>query len=128
MSGLGGFNWVMIVTAAVAAPVLVIAACAIQLRGDDDGPSPGSLASRTTNPLAAELDRCRKVTSGQVAELRECRLVWAENRRRFLGSRKAPAAPSATLGPMSPTTSSAQPKDPERLLQGWPPVATSGRE
>ena len=92
MSGRGGFKRVMLVTTAAAVPVLVVAACTIQLRGDSDGPPARSSASRATNPLGAELERCRKVTSEQVAELQECRLIWAENRRRFLGSKKTPAA------------------------------------
>jgi len=116
----------MFVTAAAAVPVLVVAACTIQLRGDSDGPPARSSASRVTS--GAELERCRKVTSEQVAELQECRLIWAENRRRFLRSRKTPAASSADAQPGSPTPSLAQPKNPDRLPQGWPPVATPERE
>ena len=128
MSGRGGFKRGMFVTTAAAVPVLVVAACTIQLRGDSDGPPAGSSASRATNPLGAELERCRKVTSEQVAELQECRLIWAENRRRFLGSKKTPAVSSVDAQPSSPTPSLAQPKNPDRLPQGWPPVATPERE
>ena len=128
MSGRGGFKRGMFVTTAAAVSVLVVAACTIQLRGDSDGPPAGSSASRATNPLGAELERCRKVTSEQVAELQECRLIWAENRRRFLGSKKTPAASSVDAQPGSPTPSLAQPKNPDRLPQGWPPVATPERE
>jgi conjugative transfer region protein TrbK len=112
----------MFVTAA-AVPVFAIAACTIQLRGDSDGRPVGSSASRATNPLGTELERCRKVTSEQVAELQECRLIWAENRRRFIGSKKPSAASSVDAQPGSPTPSLAQPKNPG-LPQGWPPVAT----
>ena len=118
----------MIVTTAAAVPVLVIAACTIQLRGHSDGPSAGWSASRATNPLGADLERCRKVTSEQVAELQACRLIWAENRRRFLGSKKTSAASSDDAKPSSPTPALAQPKNLDRLPQGWPPVATPGRE
>ena len=128
MSGRGGLKRVMFVTTAAAVPVLVVAACTIQLRGDSDGPPARSSASRATNPLGAELERCRKVTSEQVAELQECRLIWAENRRRFLGSKKTPGVTSADAQPGSPTPSLAQPKHPDRLPQGWPPVATPERE
>ena len=58
MSGRGGFKRMMFVTTAAAVPVLVIAACTIQLRGDSDGRPAGSSASRVTNPLGAELERC----------------------------------------------------------------------
>jgi conjugative transfer region protein TrbK len=128
MSGRGGFKRGMFVTTAAAIPVLVVAACTIQLRGDSDGPPAGSSASRATDPLGAELERCRKVTSEQVAELQECRLIWAENRRRFLGSKKTPAVSSVDAQPGNLTPSLVQPKNPGRLPQGWPPVATPERE
>ena len=38
MSGRGGFKWGMFVTTAAVVPVLVVAACTIQLRGDSDDP------------------------------------------------------------------------------------------
>jgi conjugative transfer region protein TrbK len=118
----------MFVITAVTVPVLVIAACTIQLRGDDDGAPAGSSASRTPNPLGAKFERCRKVTSEQAVELEACRLIWAENRRRFLGSKKTPGVTSADAQPGSPTPSLAQPKHADRLPQGWPPVATPERE
>jgi conjugative transfer region protein TrbK len=128
MSGRGGFKRIMFVTTAAAVPVLVITACTIQLRGDSDGRPAGSSPSRATSPIGAELDRCRKVTSEQVAELQECRLIWAENRRRFLGSKKTPAVSPVDAQPGSPTPSLVQPKNPDRLPQGWPPVATPERK
>jgi conjugative transfer region protein TrbK len=126
MSGRGGFKRWMFVTAAAAVPVLVVAACTIQLRGDSDGPPTESSASRVTNPLGAELERCRNVTSEQVAELQQCRLIWAD-RRRFLGS-KTPAVSSVDAQPGSPTPSIAQPKNPDRLPKGWPPGETPERD
>ena len=128
MSGFSGFKRLLFVLIAAAVPTLVLAACAIQLRGDSSGPTGGSSASRATNPLGAELERCRKVTSEQAVELQECRLIWAENRRRFLGSKKTSTASSVDDRPSSPTPSLAQPKNPGRLPQGWPPVATPERE
>jgi conjugative transfer region protein TrbK len=127
MSGRGGLKQGMFVTTAAVVSVLVVAACTVQLRGDSDGPPAGSSASRATNALGAKLEHCRKVTSEQVAELQECRLIWAENRRRFLGSKKTPTATSADAQPSSPTPSLAQPKNLDRLPQGWP-VATPERE
>jgi len=73
---------------AVALSVLVVAACAIQLRNNEDGGPIASPASQEADPFAAELKRCRTVTSEQSAELENCRRVWAENRRRFLTSTK----------------------------------------
>lgn len=128
MSGHGGFKRGTFVFTAAIVSVLFAAACTIQLRGDSDGPLAGSSASRVASPLGGELERCRKVTSEQVAELQECRLIWAENRRRFLGSKKTPGVTSADAQPGSPTPSLAQPKYPDRLPQGWPPVATPERE
>jgi conjugative transfer region protein TrbK len=128
MSGRDGFRRGLFVTAVTAVSGLAVAACAIQLRGDSDGRPAGSSASRATIPLGAELERCRKVTSEQEAELQECRLIWAENRRRFLGSKKTPAVSSVDAQPGSPTPSLAQPNNPGRLPQGWPPVATPERE
>jgi conjugative transfer region protein TrbK len=128
MSGPGGFKQGMFVTTATAVSVLVVAACTIQLRGDSDGPSTGSSASRATNPLGAKLEHCRKVTSEQVAELQECRLIWAQNRRRFLGSKKTSSVTSADDQSGSPASALAQPKILDRLPQGWPPVATPERE
>jgi conjugative transfer region protein TrbK len=98
----------MFVTTAAVVSVLLVAACTIQLRGDSDAPPARSSASRATSPLGGELERCRKVTSEQVAELQECRLADAQQG--------------------SPTPSLAQPKHPDRLPQGWPPVATPERE
>jgi conjugative transfer region protein TrbK len=128
MSGHGGFKRGMLVFTAAIVSVLSAAACTIQLRGDSDGPPAGPSASRVASPLGGELERCRKVTSEQVAEFQECRLIWAENRRRFLGSKKTPAASAVAAEPSTPTSSLAQPKHPDRLPQGWPPVATPERE
>jgi conjugative transfer region protein TrbK len=128
MSGRGGFKRGMFVTTAAAVPVLVVTACTFQLRGDSDGPPVGSSVSRVTNPLGAELERCRRVTSEQVAELQECRLIWAENRRRFLRSKKTPTVTSAGAQSSIPTSALAQPKNPDRLPQGWPPVAIPERD
>lgn len=74
--------------AAVALTVLVVGACAIQLRNDENGESIPSPVSQEADPFAAKLDRCRTVTSEQAAELDACRRVWAENRRRFFTSTK----------------------------------------
>jgi conjugative transfer region protein TrbK len=128
MSGRGGLKRVMLVTTAAAVSSLAVAACTIRLRGDRDGQPARLSASRATSPLGGELERCRKVTSEQVAELQECRLIWAENRRRFLGSKKTTGVTSADAQLGRPTPSLAQPKHPDPLPQGWSPVATPERE
>ncbi|WP_442894798.1 putative entry exclusion protein TrbK-alt [Bradyrhizobium sp. AZCC 1610] len=128
MSRGGGLKRMIIVVTAAVVPLLVVAVCTIQLRGDGDSPPAGSSASRAINPLGAKLEHCRKVTSEQLAELQECRLIWAENRRRFLGSKKTPSVTSADAQSSSPTPALAQPKNLDRLPQGWPPVATQERE
>jgi conjugative transfer region protein TrbK len=91
--------------------MLVVAACTIKLRGDSSDPAGGSMASGIANPLGAELERCRNVTPEQVAELQACRLIWAENRHHFLGSKKT-----------------AQMKDAGPRPLGWPPIAAPERE
>ena len=44
MSGFSGFKRLLFVLIAAAVPTLVLAACAIQLRGDSSGPTPGRRA------------------------------------------------------------------------------------
>ncbi|WP_084030768.1 putative entry exclusion protein TrbK-alt [Bradyrhizobium paxllaeri] len=118
---------IFVITAAVVS-LLVVAACTIQLRDDRESPPTRSSASRATHPPDAKLEHCRKVTSEQAAELRECRLIWAENRRRFLGSKKTSSVSSADDQSGSPASALAQPKFLDRLPQGWPPIAAPERE
>ena len=97
--------------AVVVAPALLVAACAIQLRSDQDSAS----------------EHRRAVVSEHVSELQECRRGrTAENLRRFIGQRKATAAPAdAQRGSLSP--SSAQPMDPERALRDTPASTWEGK-
>src|SRR5260370_30147029 len=81
------------IVAGVAVIVLVVAACAIKLRGDEDQIS-ALPSAQEVDPLAAELARCRTVTSEQKDALAECRRVWAEQRRQFLGQSKTPSTTS----------------------------------
>jgi conjugative transfer region protein TrbK len=111
--------------ASVAVMVLVVAACAIKLRGDEDQilalPS-----AQEVDPLAAKLARCRTVTSEQKDALAECRSIWAEQRREFLGQSKPPTpstrtddgAPNVGVPALGPR------KDKSRLPQGWPSIPT----
>ncbi|WP_456631496.1 putative entry exclusion protein TrbK-alt [Bradyrhizobium sp. URHC0002] len=128
MSGPKGSKQLLVVATAIIVPAFFVAACAIQLRGDGGGVAVGSSLTQATDPAAAELERCRTVSSEQAAELQECRRVWAENRRRFLGQRKAPAAPFINAQPNAPPPSSAPHKDPGRVLGARPPLATPKSE
>src|SRR6267154_1498373 len=115
------------IVAGVAVMVLVVAACAIKLRDDEEQAWSASPASEDPNPLAAELARCRSVTSEQKDALAQCRRIWAEQRRQFLGQSKTPTPPShpddsapnigfPALGPR---------KDKSRLPLGWPSIPPS---
>jgi conjugative transfer region protein TrbK len=115
MSGLNGFKRRLFAAATVAVvPALVVAACAIQLRGNDDSAPAGSSVTQASDPVAAELERCRTVTSEQAADIQECRRIWTENRRRFLGQRKAPTVD----GPLSGDVPSSPQRGDRRLPQG----------
>ena len=128
MSGFSGFKRLLFAATVAVVPTMVVAACAIQLRGNDDPAPAGSSVTQAHDPVAAELERCRTVISEQAADIWECRRVWAENRRRFLGHRKAPAAPSVDAQPNVPPLSSAPPKGPGRVLGGRSPVTTPKSE
>lgn len=84
--------------AAVALIVLVIAACTIHLRGDDNQASSVTSMGQASDPLAAKLEQCRSVTSEQTEALADCRKVWAEKRRQFLGQ----ASPTSSERAPSP--------------------------
>lgn len=128
MSGPNGISRLLFAATAVVVSAFVVAACAIQLRGDDDSTVVASSLTQLRDPIAAELARCRTITTEQVTDIQECRRVWTENRRRFLGQRKAPAAPSVDVQHSTSAPSSAQPKDPGRLPQRRLPVAAPKSE
>jgi conjugative transfer region protein TrbK len=104
----------LLTTGAVALTVLVVAACAIQLR-PDGGERPISHAlpslSEPADSFAADLEQCRTVTSEQAAELERCRTVWAESRRRFLTSTQPNWSTSRVEKPVAkpPATKSLDP-------------------
>ena len=109
--------------AAVAAMVLVVAACAIKLRGDEDQIS-ALPSAQEVDPLAAELARCRTVTSEQKDALAECRRIWAEQRRQFLGQSRTPASHPDDSAPNIGFPAPGPRKDKSRLPQGWPSIPT----
>ena len=102
--------------------VLVVAACAIRLRGDEEQINSSASADQISDPLTTKLAECRSVTYDQKDALSECREAWAEKRRQFLGQ-KAPAPPSG-----GPPSLFVAPKDESRLPSGYPPIQQTGKE
>jgi conjugative transfer region protein TrbK len=111
--------------AGVAVMVLVVAACTIKLRGDEDQIS-ALPSAQEVDPLAAQLARCRSVTPEQKDALAECWRVWAEQRRQFFGQSKPPTPSTRTNdgAPNIGVPASAPRKDKSRLPQGWPSIPT----
>lgn len=110
------------VVAAAGSVMLVMAACAIQLRGDGDETASNSAGPQTTGTLTSSLASCRAVTPEQTATYDYCRRIWAENRRRFFGPTKSTAAP-ASNAPLNDQSSELPPKDQSRMPEGYPSVA-----
>ncbi|WP_354122213.1 putative entry exclusion protein TrbK-alt [Bradyrhizobium sp. LA6.12] len=110
------------VVAAAASMMLVMAACAIQLRGDGAETASNSASPRTAGALASSLARCRTVTPEQTATYDHCRQIWAENRRRFFGQKGGATAPAGSDALSSPP-SELPPKDQSRMPHGYPSVA-----
>ena len=112
--------------AAVVLVFLVLAACAIRLRGDEAQTSTPASAHVTSDPLATKLAECRSVTYEQKDALSECRKAWADKRRQFLGQ-KAPAA-SDTGAAQEGSSLFVSPNDESRLPSGYPPIQQTGKE
>jgi len=75
--------------------VVMVTAFAINLsRRDQDGGIVAQLEREQATALATELLRCRVVMPDDSASLENCRLVWAENRRKFFGPTKPPLSPA----------------------------------
>ena len=121
MSAFSRFKRLPIV-AATASVMLVMAACAIRLRGDGDEAASNSAGPQTTGTLASSLARCRTVTPEQAATYDDCRRIWAENRRRFFGQKGSATAPACSDA-LSSQPSELSPKDQSRMPQGYPSVA-----
>jgi conjugative transfer region protein TrbK len=113
--------------AAVVLIVLVVAACAIRLRGDEGQTNMSVSADVTSDPLATKLAKCRSVTYEQKDALSECRKAWADKRRQFLG-RKASSASSDNGTPQEGSSLFVPPKDESRISPGYPPIQQPGKE
>jgi conjugative transfer region protein TrbK len=113
--------------AAVVLVVLVVAACAIRLRGDEPQTSSPTSVDGASDPLATKLAECRSVTYEQKDALSECSKAWAEKRRQFLGQ-KAPPSPFDKGASQEGPSLFVPPKDESRLSPGYPPIQQSGKE
>jgi conjugative transfer region protein TrbK len=102
--------------AATLIAVLVVAACAIRLRGDESGIGSPRPATPKADPMAAKLEQCRTVSSEQRVALLDCKKIWAEKRRQFFG----PSGPSTYPEPKARSSFPMPPKDESRLPSGYP--------
>jgi conjugative transfer region protein TrbK len=107
--------------------VLIVAACAIRLRGDENRTLSATSADHASDALATKLAECRSVTYEQKDALSECRKAWAEKRRQFLGQKISPAS-SDNAPPQEGSSLFVPPKDESRLPPGYPPIQPSGKE
>ena len=100
---------------AVVLVVLVVAACAVRLRGDESQTRSTASTDPASDQLATKLTVCRSVTYEQKDVLADCRKAWAEKRRQFLGQKtsSAPDNRAAQEG-----LSLFVPKDDSRLSPG----------
>lgn len=72
--------------------------------GDEDGWTVRSemVAPGPVDPLVAEFRRCQALGDAGAHDA-GCLAAWAENRRRFLGLDRRPAAPNPQVAPLAPT-------------------------
>jgi conjugative transfer region protein TrbK len=110
----------------VALVVLVLAACAIRLRGDEAQTGAAASTDVTSDPLATKLAECRSVTYEQKDALSECRKAWAEKRRQFLGQKDP--RPSGNGSSQPGSSLFIAPKDETRLPSGYPAIQQTGKE
>ncbi|WP_081422149.1 putative entry exclusion protein TrbK-alt [Tardiphaga robiniae] len=115
MSAFSMFSRVAVVIAA--GVTMLVAACAIQLRGDNDETASNPAAPQSTGTLEPSLTRCRTVRPEQTASYDYCRRIWAENRRRFFGQKGGAMAPAGSDA-LSSQPSELPPKDQSRMPQG----------
>ncbi|MEZ5901530.1 MAG: putative entry exclusion protein TrbK-alt [Hyphomicrobiaceae bacterium] len=88
--------------AAMVLVVLIVAACAIRLRDDENQTTSATSFDQASDPLATRLAQCRSVTSEQKEALSECRKAWAEKRRQFLRQTSPTSPESAASHGTSP--------------------------
>ena len=76
--------------AVIAFVVAVVIVAIGEASRTDDASRMVAPAPTTSDPIAADLARCRDVTAEQMASDDTCRRVWAENRRRFFAPNNKP--------------------------------------
>jgi conjugative transfer region protein TrbK len=113
--------------AAVVLVFLVVAACAIRMRGDENQNRSATSAVQASDPLTAKLAECRSVTYEQKDALTECRKAWAETRRQFLG-RKTPSASSDKGATQAGSSLFVLPNDESHLSPGSTSIPQSDKE
>jgi conjugative transfer region protein TrbK len=111
--------------AALVLVVLVVAACAIRLRGDEDQLRSVS-ADQVPDPFATKLAECRSVKYEHKEALSECRKAWAEQRHQFL-RQKAPAS-SDNGASQEGSSLFVLPKDESRISPGYNSNPQAGKE
>lgn len=105
--------------AAMVLIVLIVAACAIRLRDDENQNMSARSLDQASDPLAAKVAECRSVTYEQKDALSECQKAWAEKRRQFLGQRP-PLTTSDKRTSESGSSVFVSPKDASRLSPASP--------
>jgi conjugative transfer region protein TrbK len=106
--------------------ILIVAACAIRLRDDENQTPSATSAAEASDPLATKLAECRSVTYEQKDALSECRKAWAEKRPQLLG--KSPSSSSDNGAAQGSSSLFVPPKDEDRLPSGYPSIQQSGKE
>ncbi|OSI73154.1 putative entry exclusion protein TrbK-alt [Bradyrhizobium canariense] len=103
--------------------VVVVAACAIRLRGDESASqSSASFASKGDAP-AGRLEQCRTVSYEQKDALLECQKLWGKQRKQFF--KTSGSSTRLDNGLLSAPSSSPMPrKDESRLLPGFPFISS----
>ena len=107
--------------------VLIVAACAIRLRGDENRTLSATSADHASDALATKLAECRSVTYEQKDALSECRKAWAEKRRQFLGQKISPSS-SDNAPPQEGSSLFVPPKNESRISPSYPPIQQPGKE
>ncbi|MET4328595.1 conjugative transfer region protein TrbK [Bradyrhizobium sp. i1.15.2] len=111
---------------AVSLTVLVVAACAVRLRGDESGTQSSASPAAKPDPTAAKLEQCRTVTYEQREALLECQRIWAERRSQFLG--KSGSVDPLDSGRGTAPFSSAPPRKDESRVPSLSPSIPSQSE
>jgi len=95
----------------------VVVVCTVHLRGDENQAQPTAWGARESDPVAVELERCRTIDYEQKDGLADCRKLWADKRRQFLGQGSESPNHSVRPDPGAPTPP--PPKDQSRLPSGF---------